>query len=317
MARPARDFIDDLRAAPDDLPVRGAWAHTRDKLGILRYYVPGFTTACKGKSPEFYFVDGLAGEGIYEFGDDGSRLIGSTLISLAWGVPPFTKCVAIDLNARKIDALRRRTADYGDRAVVELGDCNSDLLPLMHSEIPDWAPLLVFLDPEGFELKWGTVRAISQFKGPNSKYKPELLILVATGGAARAHAGAKDDRGLPRSAAVDLAFPPGSRWAKIVARQLKSEISSEAARDLLAEEYALGLRRLGYVTVLRRRITRPGVTRVDGGTSVYHLLFATDNPTGEKIMNDAFARVWVNPSKKVQEKLSEGQQLLGTLLFDD
>ena len=128
MAKPARDFIDDLQAAPDGLPVRGAGAHTRDKLGILRYYVPGFTTACKGKSPEFYFVDGLAGEGIYEFGDDGSQLVGSTLISLEWGVPPFTKCVAMDLDARKIDALRRRTADYGDRAVVERGDCNFGLL---------------------------------------------------------------------------------------------------------------------------------------------------------------------------------------------
>ena len=86
---------------------------------------------------------------------------------------------------------------------------------------------------------------------------------------------------------MDRAFPPGSRWAEIVARQMKSEIAADAARDLLAEEYALGLGRLGYVTVLRRRITRPGVTQVDGGTSVYHLLFATDNPTGEKIMNSA------------------------------
>lgn len=52
---------------------------------------------------------------------------------------------------------------------------------------------------------------------------------------------------------------------------------------------------------------------MDDGSTVYHLLFATDNETGEKIMAAAFERVYTNQIKTLRVARQRGQGYFGDL----
>lgn len=295
---------------PDDgiRPIRTALPHSRDKLAILAHYIPGFATACKDKSPVFFFVDGLAGSGMYHFPEDGSYALGSTLIGLRMANPAFRKTVSMEKGAGLARALRQRTQGYSS-AVVERGDVNDDLLPLLEREIPLTVrsnPMLILLDPAGFELQWSTVEACSRFR-THRRWKAELLILVATGSVHRAPGGKRDVESVPESRAVERAFPPRSNWADVVLRREQRQIDPSEARRLLAAEYEAGLRGLGYKHVLTREINRPGWDINDAGMGVYHLAFATDNDAGKRIMQDAFERVRVNQPRRLRALEERGQ----------
>jgi hypothetical protein len=148
------------RPPDDDLEVRPAGLWTADKLAIVRYYLPGFANAC-AKAKTFHFVDGFAGPGVNLIAEE--RVAGSPLIALETP-PAFAKCLLMDANERVVNTLQARTASYGDRAVVERGDCNADLLPLMQRHLGGWDPALVLLDPEGCELSWEAVQGIASFR---------------------------------------------------------------------------------------------------------------------------------------------------------
>lgn len=288
---------------------RQALPHSRDKLGILAYYIPGFATACKDLSPDFFFIDGLAGSGLYHFKEDGTYALGSTPIALRRAQPPFRKVIAMEQNRVLASALRKRTSGFAN-AVARQGDCNRNLVPLVTREIPEEmrsCPILFLLDPAGFELHWDTVVECSKFRRHPRGWKAELLILVATGSVNRAPSSNVDSEDLPESNRVTAAFPPGVDWQSIVWRRKRGEIDPKETRRLLAAEYERGLRELGYRHVLTREISRPGWDVNDEGMGVYHLAFATDNDVGKRIMESAFERVHVNQPRRLQRLAEIGQ----------
>lgn len=305
-ARRPRDFIADVTVRDDGIrPVRQAPPHSRDKLGILSYYIPAFANACKDKAPRFYFVDAFAGEGLYHFSDDDSYALGSTLIALGKARPSFARTVAMELDEEKAAALTTRVVRYSATAVVRVGDCNTDLLRIMDAYIPHTAPLLVLLDPDAFELQWRTIEALAEYR--TGRWKTEMLILVATNLVGRAPAGRTGDDGLPANDQVTRSFPPTSRWSEILRSRRDGGLSAQGARRALATEYETGLKELGYATVMSREITRRGKASARDGAGVYHLVFATDNQAGEKIMKAAFDRVYTNLVKVEQRALDRGQ----------
>lgn len=308
---PTRDLLAEITVADDHAgPSRDALQHSRDKLAILAYYIPGFAVACKDRSPVFFFVDGLAGSGLYHFKEDDTFALGSTLIALRMAHPAFHKTVSMEKSRTFATALKARTAEF-DHAVVRQGDCNSNLLPLVEREIPATlrsSPVLFLLDPAGFELAWETVAACSRFRVHPKGWKAELLILVPTGSVGRAPGGRVDIEEVPESKRVDAAFPPRANWADVVQRRRRGEISASESRRLLAEEYESGLKALGYKHVLTREISRPGWDVDEEGMGVYHLAFATDNDAGKKIMESAFARVRVNKPRRLQRLEQLGQR---------
>ncbi len=289
-ARDPNDFLADITVLFDGVSeVRSAPLWSRDKLGILAMYLPAFASACHLKAPEFYFVDGLAGPGLYHFEANGTYVLGSTLIALN-AEPKFSGVVALELGIQKTAALRTRAAPFGDRATVEQGDCNKDLLPLMRRAIPDRAPLLVLLDPEGLELEWHTVEEVSKFR--QGARKAELLILVPTGWVGRA-AEVQHDYELEGATKTDFAFPLHSRWRSLWAGRKRGELTAAELREQLADDYAEGLARLGYAHTDVRGITHGGREDAD----VYHLVFASDHDDGLEIMDHVFRRMYSNPPR--------------------
>jgi three-Cys-motif partner protein len=143
----------------------------------------------------------------------------------------------------------------------------------------------VLLDPEGAELEWDTVRAVSAHR--LGRLKAEILILFATEGV---------NRMLPVEADIELhnemrlnrLFPPDSRWREIWMQRRRGEISPAEARVRYVSAYQQGLKDLNYAYAEPREIRRPS------GGLVYHLLFATDHPAGARIMEDVFGSMRPN-----------------------
>lgn len=276
--RPPQEFIADITVADDEIrPVREAHEWSRDKLGILASYFGAYARACT-RAHGTFVVDGMAGPGLYHIIETGEWLLGSTQIALR-AEPAFTRVLAMDLDPEKVAAMKRRVESYGDRAAVEQGDVNRDLVPAMARHISQRAPTFVLLDPEGAELEWQTVRDVAGFRqGP---LKAEILVLFATEGV---------NRMLPVEADIELhnemrlngLFPPDSGWRAVWEARRSEEITPAQARLRYVEGYTKGFEALGY----RFSRTRP-IERSRGGV-VYHLVFATDHPAGENIMAHVF-----------------------------
>lgn len=243
--------------------------------------------ACSKKAREFYFVDGLAGEGLYHFPSGNEYVLGSSIIALR-AEPMFRNVLSMELDPAKSAALATRTRAFGSRSIVIAGDCNADLAPAMKRHIPPRAPTLVLLDPEGLELRWATVATLAGFR--EGERKAELLILIPTGSVGRvAEAGPSE----ANIALINSAFPESSGWADIWARRRAGRMTAEQCRDALAESYRVGLTGLGYRHTEVRPITQGG----DDDASVYHLVFASDHPAGQDIMVHTFKKMYSNPSR--------------------
>jgi hypothetical protein len=66
----------------DDGLARDAGPWVKDKLGILRKYLPAFGMACRNKAPEWFYVEGFAGPGVNRLRDTGELVWGSSMLAL-------------------------------------------------------------------------------------------------------------------------------------------------------------------------------------------------------------------------------------------
>ncbi|PFG73215.1 three-Cys-motif partner protein [Tepidiforma thermophila] len=288
---PVQQYIHQITLPDDDgiEPKRRAKRHTRNKLAILAAYLPAFTKACN-KAPQKYFIDALAGPGLYQFDD--RITMGSTLIALKTE-PPFSKVLAMEKNKKYADALKTRCSRIDqNRARVTSGDCNVALINFMANELNPRAPMLVFLDPEGFEVSWQTIIALSNFKSVGTK--PELLIYFNAPAFRRFNVTTKH---LWRMN-VDAAMPNGSDWRSALKR---CEQENTPIDRTMLDIYEEGLRQLGYLKVTSRPI---GPQHPNASSRVYYyLVHASDFDPGtdkEPPMEWVFRRLWGAESDQVR-----------------
>jgi three-Cys-motif partner protein len=267
----------------DGLVIRDAGSWTKIKLEIVERYVSAFGTACSGKARSWYCVDAFAGPGINRIRDTDELVWGTPILALE-AVPSFDKCLLMDNGDATIEALQARTLRFGDRAVIRQGDCNTELIPAMQEVITPKAPCLCVFDPEGPHLEHQTVEAVARFR--RGQYRVEQLILLPT------HTGFLRElfleRDLPAWAERDLRRVYGNDdWRAIHQQRREGWITASEATTNYVRLYGSGLERLGYRTVLDKEIRTQG----DRGRLLYFLIFATDHPAGERIMNHIFDSV--------------------------
>lgn len=282
----------ELPATPDDdgLPVResGQWA--KDKLAIIECYLDAFATACSKKARSWHLVDGFAGPGINKIRETGELVWGSPMLGVRTA-PAFNRCLFMDAGREESETLSERTADFRDRVVVRQGDVNGDLPSAMYELLDRRAPILCLLDPEGAELGWETVEALSRFRV--GKYKTEMLILFPT------HTGfirMLPVEGEPEPwAAAKLDYIYGTnRWRRIWRARQRNEISTDQATTLYVGLYRDRLAELGYPSelVLDREVRRGGRR----GQLFYFLIFATTHDRGREIMDHCMDTGYQQPS---------------------
>lgn len=291
----------------------GYW--TRAKLEMLADYLAAFSTASKSLSERVY-LDAFAGEGSGLDRLTGEKFPGSARIALEAGEgSAFTRFRYFEKGRRANDLETQLRQDYPHRDIkVYEGDCNATILDAL-SELKDlnWAPTFAFLDPDGMELAWETIRALADHKrgyrsiaSTKPEYKVELWMLFPTSGIVRTLALEEQKVSEDDTARATRLF--GSEdWKPIHQLRLANEISAAEAR----EEYVNLMRwRLEYS--LGYRFAHPFELKNTKGSTLYHMIFATDNDAGTRIM----AAIYADAAKRLPDMLEEarnrirGQQTL-------
>jgi three-Cys-motif partner protein len=285
----------------------GFW--TEAKLQLLADYLDRFTTATKHKATERIYLDLFAGEGHGISRTTGESFKASPRIALDVDDPAFTQLRFFELppTAQRLETSLR--ADYPDRPFrVVPGDCNdtvSGVLAELKAQGLAWAPTFAFADPDGIKLRWTTLRSLSEHKrGSNNKI--ELWILLSSAGLMRVLR--KNITALTPDEEEQATQVYGSeRWTSVQALRTGNDISPAQARDEFVNLYRWQLHyQLSYRWVHALEI------RTLHDRPLYHMVFATDNDAGNRIMahlyNTAAAR-WPVMRQYAKARM-EGQQTL-------
>jgi three-Cys-motif partner protein len=250
----------------DHLPVRECGPWTEEKLYFWSKYIDIATTAMVGKRQwraGLAYVDLFAGPGVCRVRESNLRLPGSTIIA-AHAPKPFTRIVAVELDPQSARALRARLTASGTRSrwAVHEGDCNK-LIDRVIVEVPVGALTLAFLDPEGFDAHFETLRRLADER------RVDFLILFA------------DSIDLLRNLAqyareheskVDRMLGPNCDWRAALAAL--DDQSPSKVRELFENLYQAQVRnQLGYEGFRTRQISGPH-------GPLYRLIFASKHERG-------------------------------------
>ncbi len=147
--------------ASDGLRARPGRIWTVEKLTYLQNYASAFTTAMRGKWERLVYIDLLAGPGRDIDLERNKEFDGSPLIALHIR-PAFDHCFFGDKDKRNVDILKKRiAASDAKRVSVEVGDCNV-LIDKVVKQISQKTLGLAFVDPEGFEVDFRTLRILAK-----------------------------------------------------------------------------------------------------------------------------------------------------------
>ena len=274
-----------------------AWSVWKTKV-LLGAYLPAFTTACK-RAPHRTFIDCFAGDA-QSVDTTGQPFEGSARIALR-ADPPLTHAVFFELEekATALEAALRSEFPGRDIHVIG-GDCNQRItegLDWLRSQGtaqwgPQLGPVFALLDPDSMELEWSTIETIAKWTGqaaPGDHSRQgrlvELLALFPTGGFRRSMPITAGTTEVSEStkAEVDRLF--GNReWRSIYDAQRSGAIGGEDSWLWYVHLYRRGLLNLGY------KYTSAIEVRNTSGVIQYHLVFATANNTGRKVMKDVQGR---------------------------
>lgn len=259
--------------------------HTVEKLEYVSKYIKAYLDATN-RLPSKVFIDAFAGTGkcvlcnnksCNSSGGDlcdkcgkGQLKNGSSMIALKTA-KSFDQYVLVEILNQNIknleDLLRSEIPEERLKKVVfKKGDSNIILKDIAKSSTP-FCGYLIFLDPEGAELEWSTLEQLSKIN------KADILILYAY------------DMSLVRLTADYKErlnkFYGSNEWHSIY--DDKKLMPSEKATRLL-KYYTDNLKKIGFKYV----VPKPICTRLRAGKRLYHLILATKNNIGEKIMKNIF-----------------------------
>ena len=238
--------------------VAGPWV--LEKLKLLESYLPGYLQATKDARDRIY-IDGFAGPGWNRIRDQQDCVRGSPLIALdAVGKDnrvPFTKLIFIEGDRGTANELTGAIEAHGtDRKWdIEVGDVN-EVLPTIVRSLPKRAPTFVFLDTQGIDPRWDTIKAISA-------WRTELLINFPLGMSINRN---------PDSPKVDEYFGT-KEWRSLW----------DGRRSAVVDFYRKRLREIGYTA--QPKDPRIINTRNGFGQHLYYLIPAGKHEASPNIWN--------------------------------
>ena len=203
--------------------------HSEEKISIFEDYIAAFARAAQ-RAPNRVYIDAFAGDTVNILSTTGDIFAGSAEIAI--GVrPEFTHVALFEKSAKRAKQLQRMRDDHPSQAItVYEGDCNA-LMPTALDALPRKAPTFAFLDPDGMELDWRTVKLLADHKRTVSPTKVEMWILVSTSGIVRLLGDTKDPVGEARNV-ERVAHLYGARgpWERVRAARRAHELEPDEAR---------------------------------------------------------------------------------------
>jgi three-Cys-motif partner protein len=252
----------------------GPWV--TEKLDYLHRYIDLFEKSMRNKWLIRNYIDLMAGPGKNLIRETKQILLGSPLIALTTQFP-FTGYYFIDIDPANTSALQERckASPLLNSIHIETGDCNVIVNQVVKqiSSTQERSLNLAFLDPEGLELEWSSIKKLAGIK------KMDFVINYPEGGLnrmmAKVYRGSNDD-------IVDLFFGTQD-WRKVYNR-FKNQHKSGLHRDLI-DLYKSQLQSLGYVEIKGGDDAggnEPLIRNAQRNAPLYRLIFASKNPLGEK-----------------------------------
>jgi len=272
-----------LLPVEDGLPMRKAGPWAREKLDYLARYIAVFGVSMRGKWPVRNYVDLLAGPGKNRVQGSGQVLLGSPLLALMARYP-FTGYYFVELKRANADALRQRCEAWRGPAnvCIQVGDCNKavDQVVAELARQGNRSLNLAFLDPEGLELEWETVRKLASVR------RMDLIINYPQNGVARSVRKAFLSNG---ETTLDRFFGDAG-WRAIYDEWRRTRRFSLQRR--LIDLYRDRLGALGYVEVQGSDELgdEPLVRNARRNAPLYRLLFASKHPLGSTFWHEVTAR---------------------------
>lgn len=259
----------------------GFW--TRGKLEMLRSYLDAFTTASKSLHERIY-LDLFGGQPANLERITKADLDGSAKIALTTSDPQFTRLRFFELEPYASQLREALAVDHvGRDFAVIAGDCNRTVHNVLTELAPvNWAPTFAFVDPNGPDIHWSTLEALARFKKPSTA-KTEIWLLLAAGMFIRT---LPVDGSVRDEDARRLTVMYGTEhWRAIYEARVAGQTTPGEAR----EEY-VNLMRWRLQEVLGYERTHPLEVFNERGSSMYHMIFATDHPAGDRIMTSLYNR---------------------------
>jgi len=268
--------------------------HSEQKLAYFQKYINAYVKVTQ-VLPKIIYIDAFAGTGKCktcqikcktkggkkcEICKEGKIVDGSALLSLKTD-RPFNEYIFIELDEKNFTKLRQNVdaatdIDINRKNKIKYigGDANKELLKIAKNT-DQYTGNFIFLDPEGSELTWATITALSKIR------KIDLLILYPYDMAL-----VRLIKDYPQK--LDRFFGT-KEWKGIY----DSSGTTQKKKDNLLLFYKENLGKLGFLFPEAKQIKQ----KLYSGHPLYHLIFASRNPTAIKIMSQIFNKELDNQTK--------------------
>lgn len=249
------------------------------KHAILKEYLPAFCQALSKQTSHgtIWYVDGYAGAGIYrdpnnpnDPGIPGSPVLAATTTQ---ALPYPIKCLNVEGNKDNFESLQRETAQFAH--VENMHADFNNVIGGVLAKVKDM-PAFFFLDPFGTKSlpMEGVVAPIAMRQKPT-----DILLRYATDAVRRLVGTYKGETKGSTANADNLdKWFRGSGWRKIIEQHHGSSCD-----EALIHYY---MQQLNTISNGRIRIVCTYPIRSTQGVTKYHLIFATGNRLGMKLMSD-------------------------------
>lgn len=283
----------------------GQWS--RIKLEALSDYLSAFTRASKTAGHTLY-LDLFAGAPDNFERGTGNVILGSGHRALSTS-PAFDRVVLCEYQPRTAESLRKTLESaHPNRGLVVLpGDCNVEIPKHLNTYGYSWrrgAAVFAMVDQYSAEITWDTLRYLANWRQNKRGFKVELWLYFGHALLPRGLQFTGDEPDPKYAQRVDRMFGT-SQWRELWQARRDRMLNAEQFRNELVNLMRWRLEKeLGYATTIPLEFTNTT------GHPIYTVIFATSNPTGDKIMGSVFAKHGValekmRTTKKVERRLAK------------
>ena len=230
--------------------------HAREKLNCLNRYLNTFNTGMKNLWENRVYIDLLSGPGKCII--DGKEQDGSLLVAYRCN-NPFTHYFINDINPKCIESLRIRIGNDLKVKFLNL-DCNQAIEEILN-QLPPYFLGFCFIDPYNCEIEFESIKKLTEGR------RIDLMITFHLGNMRRGLLAEK----------LKKFFPPETDL-ETLRREACS--GSRINGDMIMQAYIKGLNSIEY----KHTEISPGI-RNSTGVVLYHLVFASKHPLGQKFFS--------------------------------
>jgi len=266
----------------DQLDTVGYW--TEIKLLILKEYANAYAKVLKNQPriKHVAYIDAFAGAGAHISKASGEQIDGSPALVLSIK-PPFSHYHFIEMDENRANRLRQQHRQ--PEVTVYHGDCNQVLLRDVFPQccFEDFRRALCLLDPYGLNPKWEVIEAAGKMRSL------EIFLNFMIMDANMNVLWRNPDKVKPEQAKRMTEFWGDESWRAAAYTNepgLFGDIQEKKSNEAVLDAYCKRLRDVAGFEY----VPTPIPMKNEQGPTIYYLVFASHNKTGNRIAESIFKK---------------------------